>query len=96
MTSHASVVLTKPQLVYAAVMDQRVATDQKPRVKRPRGRTPISAIRLSPELTEAVKAWIADQPDPKPSRSVAVRLALRDWLTGLGYLLHRDDPEMAN
>ena len=44
----------------------------------------------------AVEAWIADQPDPKPSRSEAVRLALTDWLTGMGYLPHRDNPEMAN
>ncbi len=26
----------------------------------------------------------------------AIRLALKDWLTGLGLLKHRDDPEMAN
>jgi len=28
--------------------------------------------------------------------TVAIRLALKDWLTGLGLLKHRDDPEGAN
>ena len=34
--------------------------------------------------------------DPAAYRSEAIRLALRDWLTGLCYLPHRGDPEMAN
>ncbi len=33
---------------------------------------------------------------PKPSRPEAIRALLRDGLTGLGLLMHRDDPEMAN
>ena len=41
-------------------------------------------------------AWISEQPEPRPSRPEAIRLAFRDWLTGLGYLPHREDPEMAN
>ncbi|MGI4764277.1 MAG: hypothetical protein ACRYGP_04310 [Janthinobacterium lividum] len=48
------------------------------------------------DLSKGIDAWVAAQPDPKPSRPDAIRLALRDWLTGLGYLPHRDDPEMAN
>ncbi len=47
-------------------------------------------------LREALDAWIAQQPNPKPSRSEAIRLALKDWLTGLGLLKHRDDPGGAN
>jgi len=39
---------------------------------------------------------IAAQPEPRPSRPEAIRLALKDWLTGLGLLKHRDDPEGAN
>jgi len=38
-------------------------------------------------------AWIAAQPEPRPSRPEAIRLALKDWLTGLGYLPARDDPD---
>ena len=39
-----------------------------------------------PEDVSALDRWIDDQPEPKPGRPEAVRLALRDWLTGLGYL----------
>lgn len=39
-----------------------------------------------PEDVVALDAWIAQQPDPKPSRPEAVRLALKDWLTGMGLL----------
>jgi len=39
----------------------------------------------------------AAQPAPRPSQPEAIRLALKDWLTGLGYLkAPADDPEMAN
>jgi len=41
-------------------------------------------------------AWIAAQPEPRPSRPEAIRLALKDWLTGLGVLKHREDSEGAN
>lgn len=51
---------------------------------------------VSPEITTAIDAWIASQPGPKPSRADAIRTGLNDWLTGLGLLKHRDDPEGAN
>ncbi len=35
---------------------------------------------------DALAAWIAAQPEPRPSRPEAIRLALKDWLTGLGLL----------
>jgi len=53
-------------------------------------------LRLYPEMEQALDAWIAAQPEPRPSRPEAIRLALRDWLTGIGLLKHRDDPEGAN
>jgi len=31
--------------------------------------------------------WIATQPEPRPSRPEVIRLTLKEWLTGLGYLL---------
>ncbi|MGI3900096.1 MAG: hypothetical protein ACRYGP_23585 [Janthinobacterium lividum] len=49
-----------------------------------------------PEDVSALDRWIDDQPEPKLGRPEAVRLALRDWLTGLGYLPTLDDPEMEN
>lgn len=56
--------------------------------------TPVVA-RLQPDLLSPLDAWI-DTLDPKPSRPEAVRMILKDWLTGMGYLRHREDPEGAN
>ena len=84
------------QFVYAYEMHLSMSDIHKKRGRPATGRTPISALRLPDDLREAVDRYVADQPDPKPSRSEAIRYALRDWLTGLGYLPHRDDPEMAN
>lgn len=53
------------------------------------------ATRVSPALKAAVDAWREAQPDPKPTRAEALKLALTDWLTGMGYLRNRDDPEEA-
>jgi Arc/MetJ-type ribon-helix-helix transcriptional regulator len=38
------------------------------------------AFRSPLDLTHQVDAWIAEQPEPRPSRSDAIRFALRDWL----------------
>ena len=57
--------------------------------------TPIT-VRVLPADVAAIDAWISAQPEPRPSRPEAIRLALKDWLTGLGLLHHRDDPEGAN
>ena len=62
----------------------------------PTGQTPVTSIRLAPDVLEGMGAWVASQPAPQPSRSAAINQALRDWLTGLGYLPHREDPEGAN
>jgi hypothetical protein len=53
-------------------------------------------VRVMPPDVAGLDAYIAAQPDPKPSRPEAIRLALRDWLVGHGYLPHREDPEGAN
>ncbi len=54
------------------------------------------SFRLDPSMRDAVDAWIASQPDPKPGRSEAIRIALLNWLTHLGRLKRRDAPEGAN
>jgi len=58
--------------------------------KRGRGRPPTAAtpimVRVMPPDVKALDAWIAAQPEPRPSRPEAIRLALKDWLTGLGLL----------
>jgi len=43
-----------------------------------------------------MQRFVAAQPEPRPSRPEAIRLALKDWLTGMGLLPAPDDPEMAN
>jgi Arc/MetJ-type ribon-helix-helix transcriptional regulator len=43
-------------------------------------RFPMLAFRSPLDLTHQLDAWIAEQPEPRPSRSEAIRFALRDWL----------------
>jgi len=50
------------------------------------GRDPVTAIRLPADLKGALDKWIEQQPEPKPSRSEAIREAVKDWLTGMGLL----------
>ena len=68
--------------------------------KRSRGRPRTDAtsihLTLPPEPLTALDAFVAAQPEPRPSRPEAIRFLLRDSLTGLGYLPAHDDPEMAN
>ena len=65
---------------------------------RGRSRTdPVAQHLTMPrDLSSAIDAFVIAQPEPKPSRPEAIRHLLRDALTGLGYLPHRDDPEMSN
>ena len=60
------------------------------------GQMPGVMVRMPPSDIASLDTWIAAQPEPRPSRPEAIRLALKDWLTGLGLLKHRDDPEGAN
>ena len=50
----------------------------------------------APELVSALDTWITCRPEPRPTRSEAVRLILQDWLVAQGVLKHRVDPEGAN
>jgi hypothetical protein len=59
------------------------------------GKGTLIGVRLQPPMLAALDRWLTEQPD-QLSRPDAIRLALRDWLTGLGLLKHRDDPEGAN
>lgn len=46
---------------------------RKKRGRPPTGQDPVTAIRLSLALRAAVDNWALRQPDPKPSRSEAIR-----------------------
>jgi hypothetical protein len=41
---------------------------------------PVTALRLPPELRRAIEAWIAEQPEPKPHFTEAIRRLLRQAL----------------
>jgi len=70
---------------------------KKARRGRPAVDTEQVCSRFDRRSLDALDAWIAAQPEPRPSRPEAIRLALKDWLTGIGYLkAPADDPEMAN
>jgi hypothetical protein len=43
-------------------------------------------VRLHDDLLKPLDRWISEQPASKPSRPDAVRVALKDWLMGLGLL----------
>ncbi len=76
-------------------MMQSIPDDRKSR-GRPKVGSVHVGVRIPPEQLDPLDAWIAAQPEPRPSRPEAIRLALKDWLTDLGLLKHRDDPEGAN
>jgi hypothetical protein len=59
-----------------------IAEKEKRRPGRPAtGRDPVRALRMPPELEAKVAAWIERQPDPKPSRSEAIRRLIEKGLS---------------
>jgi len=55
---------------------------------------PMDHVELPFEISDALDSWIAEQPDPKPSRAEAIGLALMDWLVVMGRV--PVDLELAN
>ncbi|MGE3875780.1 MAG: ribbon-helix-helix protein, CopG family [Parvibaculaceae bacterium] len=49
-----------------------ISVVRKKRGRPPTGQDPVTAIRLSPDMRDAVDAWAARQKD-SPSRSEAIR-----------------------
>jgi hypothetical protein len=45
------------------------------------GRPNVRSARLPEDLSRQIDAWIAAQPEPRPSRSEAIRFALHDWFS---------------
>jgi len=68
---------------YTYYRERSIAEEQKRRRGRPAtGNDPVLSVRIPAELHAAVATWIDAQPDPKPSRSEAVRRLLEK---ALGY-----------
>ena len=51
-----------------------IAETKKNRGGRPAtGKDPVRTVRMPPELEAAITAWLERQPEPRPSRSEAIR-----------------------
>lgn len=81
-------VAASPRLADYLTLEIMVASISK--VGKSRGRPKVGALpitmRLPPDLVAALDAWIEAQPVPRPQRTEAIRLALRDFLTERGVL----------
>ena len=54
---------------------------EKKKIGRPRtGIGPVIGVRLYPDMEAEIDAWIAAQPDPKPSKPAAIRRLVADGL----------------
>lgn len=58
-------------------------SERKP---RPKETGTLIGVRLQSHPLAALDAWIAEQPEPRPSRPEAVRRALAEYLKAKGYL----------
>ena len=61
---------------------QEIVTTKKKRGPVPTGKGEPIGVRLHADLLVPLDAWIADQPEPKPSRPEAIRMILRDRFVG--------------
>lgn len=56
--------------------------------KKPRGRPKVGSefvgVRVPPDLLADLDQWIAEQPEPRPSRPEAIRLLVADTLISIG------------
>ena len=59
---------------------------QKKRGRPATGETPRVGVRLPKATRGALEAFITGQPEPRPSKSEAIRQILTDWLQERGYL----------
>jgi hypothetical protein len=55
-------------------------SEKRPRGRPRTGRDPVRTVRIGAELEAAITAWIDRQPDPKPSRSEAIRRLIEKGL----------------
>ena len=77
-------------------MASQTVLAKKKRGPAPTGKGQQIVVRMHDPQLAALDAFVAAQPEPRPSRPEAIRYLLQDSLTGLGYLPHREDPEGAN
>ena len=62
-----------------------ITVKPKKRGRPATGKEPLVGFRAPPEITAAIEAFRAQEPD-RPSQSEAIRRILKDWLIGHGHL----------
>lgn len=75
-----------PRLEFRLYKNMGKSNKVIPKKKRGRpatGKDPVTALRLSPALTDAIEAWAARQ-DDEPNRSEAIRRLVEIGLKGKG------------
>lgn len=65
-----------PYIGGGSIADQ----EKRPRGRPRTGRDPVRTVRWSDELEAKIAAWIERQPEPKPSRSEAIRRLIEQGL----------------
>lgn len=68
--------------VYKVVMSSQATPEKKRPGPAPTGQGKVVALRLHRVLLDPLDQWIADQPEPKPNRSDAIRYFLHAALIG--------------
>lgn len=63
-------------------MSDQAVSVKKRRGPAPTGQGKVVPVRLHPDLLGPLDQWIANQPEPKPNRSDAIRTFLRTALIG--------------
>jgi len=72
------------------------STEKRASRGRPRTDPVAQHFTMPRELSIALDAFAADQPEPAPSRPETIRRVLADHLRAKGYLPAGDDPEGVN
>jgi len=57
---------------------------RKRRGPPPTGKGTLLGVRVQPDLLADLDAWIAEQPEPRPTRPDAMRRLLADYLVTMG------------
>lgn len=65
-------------------MTQDTVITKKRRGPAPTGKGTLIGVRLQPDLLSDLDAFIAEQPEPRPSRPDAIRRLLSDALIAMG------------
>lgn len=78
--------------VHALYTAAREGLRLPPNRSRKKASNTISLV-ISNEMNAALEHWLRSQPKPRPGKARAIKIALREWLEGLGLLEPLPDGE---